>query len=51
MAQSPASGVPDVVFRAEGVDLVRASELATACFGHPVTITRHVGRWAVVSVP
>jgi iron complex transport system ATP-binding protein len=28
---------------------VLTSELASACFGHPVTITRHVGRWAAVS--
>jgi iron complex transport system ATP-binding protein len=28
---------------------VLTSELATACFGHPVTITRHVGRWAAVA--
>jgi iron complex transport system ATP-binding protein len=25
--------------------------LATACFGHPVAVTTHAGRWAAVSGP
>ena len=29
---------------------VLTSELASACFGHPVAITRHAGRWAAVSL-
>jgi iron complex transport system ATP-binding protein len=28
---------------------VLTSELSSACFDHPVTITRHAGRWAAVS--
>jgi iron complex transport system ATP-binding protein len=28
---------------------VLTSGLASACFGHPVTITRHAGRWAATS--
>jgi iron complex transport system ATP-binding protein len=35
---------------AGAVSDVLTSERATACFGHPVAITRHVGRWAAVSV-
>jgi iron complex transport system ATP-binding protein len=30
-------------------DDVLTSGLATACFGHPVTITRYAGRWAATS--
>jgi iron complex transport system ATP-binding protein len=29
---------------------VITSELASACFGHPLAISRHAGRWAAVSV-
>ncbi len=29
---------------------VLTTELVTACFGHPVAVTRHAGRWAAVSV-
>ena len=28
---------------------VLTSDLASACFGHPVTIARHAGRWAAVT--
>ncbi len=28
---------------------VLTTELASACFGHPVAVTRYAGRWAVVS--
>jgi iron complex transport system ATP-binding protein len=28
---------------------VLTTELASACFGHPVAVTRHAGRWAAVS--
>jgi iron complex transport system ATP-binding protein len=28
---------------------VLTTELASACFGHPVAVTRHGGRWAAVS--
>jgi iron complex transport system ATP-binding protein len=31
------------------VDDVLTTELATACFGHPVAVTTHAGRWAAVS--
>jgi iron complex transport system ATP-binding protein len=30
---------------------VLTTELASACFGHPVTITRHAGRWAATAGP
>jgi len=30
-------------------DEVLTTELATACFGHPVAVTTHAGRWAAVS--
>jgi iron complex transport system ATP-binding protein len=30
---------------------VLTSELATACFGHPIMITRHAGRWTAVASP
>lgn len=29
---------------------VLTTDLATACFGHPVTVNQHAGRWAAVSV-
>jgi iron complex transport system ATP-binding protein len=32
------------------VDAVLTTVLATACFGHPVTVTTHAGRWAVASL-
>jgi iron complex transport system ATP-binding protein len=32
-------------------DEVLTTELATACFGHPVTVTTRAGRWAAVSGP
>jgi iron complex transport system ATP-binding protein len=28
---------------------VLTTELASACFGHPVAVTRHDGRWAAIS--
>jgi iron complex transport system ATP-binding protein len=28
---------------------VLTTELASACFGHPVAVTRHAGRWAAIS--
>ncbi|MBO0836340.1 MAG: ATP-binding cassette domain-containing protein [Actinobacteria bacterium] len=28
---------------------VLTTELATACFGHPIAVSRHAGRWAAVS--
>ncbi|MGB6455118.1 MAG: ATP-binding cassette domain-containing protein [Streptosporangiaceae bacterium] len=34
---------------AGGVGEVLTTELASACFGHPVTVTAHDGRWAAVS--
>jgi iron complex transport system ATP-binding protein len=37
------------VVAAGGVDDVLTSELVSACFGHPVTVTRQSGRWAVIS--
>jgi iron complex transport system ATP-binding protein len=37
------------VLAAGPADDVLTSELASACFGHPVAITRHAGRWGVVS--
>jgi iron complex transport system ATP-binding protein len=30
---------------------VLTTELVSACFGHPVTIARHAGRWAAVASP
>jgi iron complex transport system ATP-binding protein len=33
------------------VDDVLTSELVSACFGHPVSVTRRAGRWAVVAAP
>jgi iron complex transport system ATP-binding protein len=30
---------------------VLTTELASACFGHPVAVTRHAGRWAAISIP
>ncbi len=38
------------VLAAGGVGSVLTSELASACFGHQVTITRQAGRWAAISV-
>lgn len=32
-------------------DEVLTTELATACFGHPVAVATHAGRWAAVSRP
>ncbi len=29
---------------------VLTTDLVTACFGHPVAVTRHAGRWAAVAV-
>lgn len=37
------------VLAAGGVGDVLTSELASACFGHPVTIARQAGRWAAVA--
>jgi len=28
---------------------VLTTELASACFGHPIAVTRHAGRWAAIS--
>ena len=30
---------------------VLTTELVTACFGHPVNVSRRAGRWAAISVP
>jgi iron complex transport system ATP-binding protein len=38
------------VLAAGPVGDVLTTELASACFGHPVTINQHAGRWAAVSV-
>jgi len=32
-------------------DDVLTTELATTCFGHPVAVTTHAGRWAAISGP
>jgi len=37
------------VVAAGTADDVLTTELATACFGHPVAVTTHAGRWAAVS--
>jgi iron complex transport system ATP-binding protein len=37
------------ILAAGAADDVLTSELASACFGHPVTITRQGGRWAAVA--
>lgn len=37
------------VLAAGGVGVVLTTELTSACFGHPVAVTRHAGRWAAVS--
>jgi iron complex transport system ATP-binding protein len=39
------------VVAAGSVDDVLTSELVSACFGHPVRVTRQAGRWAVVAAP
>jgi iron complex transport system ATP-binding protein len=39
------------VLAAGSADDVLTTELATACFGHPVAVITHAGRWAVVSGP
>jgi iron complex transport system ATP-binding protein len=39
------------VVAAGAVADVLTSELVSACFGHPVTVSRRAGRWAVVSGP
>ena len=37
------------ILAAGAVDDVLTSELASACFGHPVAISRQAGRWAAVT--
>jgi iron complex transport system ATP-binding protein len=37
------------ILAAGPVDEVLTTELASACFGHPVVVNRHGGRWAAVS--
>jgi iron complex transport system ATP-binding protein len=37
------------IVAAGDVDDVLTTELASACFGHPITVTRHAGRWAAAS--
>jgi len=37
------------ILTAGAVDDVLTSELASACFGHPVAISRQAGRWAAVT--
>lgn len=37
------------VVAAGAVDDVLTGELVSACFGHPVTVTRQAGRWSVIS--
>jgi iron complex transport system ATP-binding protein len=39
------------VLAAGPVDDVLTSELASECFGYPVTVSRHAGRWAVTASP
>ena len=39
------------VLAAGTADEVLTTELATACFGHPVAVTTHAGRWAAISGP
>ncbi len=39
------------VLAAGTADDVLTTELASACFGHPVAVTTNAGRWAVVSAP
>jgi iron complex transport system ATP-binding protein len=38
------------ILAAGAVDDVLTTELVTACFGHPVAVNRHAGRWAAMSV-
>jgi len=39
------------VLAAGTADEVLTTKLATACFGHPVAVTTHAGRWAAISGP
>jgi iron complex transport system ATP-binding protein len=39
------------IMAAGAVAEVLTTELVTACFGHPIAISRHAGRWAAISVP
>lgn len=38
------------ILAAGTVDDVLTSELASACFDHPIAVTRHAGRWGAVTV-
>ena len=39
------------ILAAGPVGEVLTTELVTACFGHPVVVSRHAGRWAAISAP
>jgi iron complex transport system ATP-binding protein len=38
------------ILAAGPADEVVTTELVSACFGHPVAVSRHAGRWAAVAV-